>query len=98
MLATPLKLELCKQTHANTKGYQWPSVVIAVTTILEVRDFKWRTLGSVTVKKNSEYWNRFSDSRNRIVVINIKIADIIVCYTKIVEIFKENHRKHQYFS
>jgi hypothetical protein len=48
--------------------------------------------------KNSEYWNRFSDSRNRIVVINIKIADIIVCYTKIVEIFKENCRKHQYFS
>jgi hypothetical protein len=48
--------------------------------------------------KNSEYWNRFSDSRNRIVVINIKIADIIVCYTKIVEIFKENRRKHQYLS
>jgi hypothetical protein len=48
--------------------------------------------------KNSEYWNRFSDSRNRIVVINIKIADIIVCYTKIVEIFKENRRKHKYFS
>jgi hypothetical protein len=51
MLATPLKLELHKQTHANTKRYQWPSVVIAVTTILEVCDFKWRTLGSVTVKK-----------------------------------------------
>jgi|JI9StandDraft_1071089.scaffolds.fasta_scaffold796950_1 hypothetical protein len=50
MLATPLKLELRKQTHANTKCYQWPSVVIAVTTILEVCDFKWRTLGSVTVK------------------------------------------------
>jgi hypothetical protein len=96
MLATPLKLELRKQTHANTKCYQWPSVVIAVTTILEVCDFKWRTLGSVTVKK--KYWNRFSDSRNRIVVINIKIADIIVCYTKIVEIFKENCRKQQYFS
>jgi hypothetical protein len=40
MLATPLKLELHKQTHANTKHYQWPSVVIAVTTILEVCDFK----------------------------------------------------------
>jgi hypothetical protein len=51
MLATPLKLELRKQTHANTKCYQWPSVVIAVTTIFEVCDFKWRTLGSVTVKK-----------------------------------------------
>jgi hypothetical protein len=50
MLATPLKLELHKQTRANTKCYQWPSVVIAVTTILEVCDFKWRTLGSVTVK------------------------------------------------
>jgi hypothetical protein len=50
MLATPLKLELHKQTHANPKCYQWPSVVIAVTTILEVCDFKWRTLGSVTVK------------------------------------------------
>jgi hypothetical protein len=50
MLATPLKLELRKQSHYNTKHYQWPSVVIAVTTILEVRDFKWRALGSVTVK------------------------------------------------
>jgi hypothetical protein len=50
MLAIPLKLELCKQTRANTKRYQWPSVVIAGTTILEVCDFKWRPLGSVTVK------------------------------------------------
>jgi hypothetical protein len=55
-------------------------------------------IGECDSEKKSEYWNRFSDSRNRIVVINIKIADIIVCYTKIVEIFKENCRKHQYFS
>jgi hypothetical protein len=40
MMATPLKLELRKQTRANTKRYQWPSVVIALTTILEVCDFK----------------------------------------------------------
>jgi hypothetical protein len=40
MVATPLKLELRKQTCANTKRYQWPSVVIALTTILEVCDFK----------------------------------------------------------
>jgi hypothetical protein len=40
MVATPLKLELCKQTCANTKRYQLPSVVIALTTILEVCDFK----------------------------------------------------------
>jgi hypothetical protein len=40
MVATPLKLELRKQTRANTKCYQWPSVVIALTTILEVCDFK----------------------------------------------------------
>ena len=35
---------------------------------------------------------------DRIVVINIKIADIIVYSTKIVEIFKKICRKHQYFS
>jgi hypothetical protein len=40
MVATPLKLELRKQTRVNTKRYQWPSVVIAVTTILKVCDFK----------------------------------------------------------
>jgi hypothetical protein len=40
MVATPLKLELHKQTRANTKRYQWPGVVVALTTILEVCDFK----------------------------------------------------------
>jgi hypothetical protein len=39
-VATPLKLELRKQTHANTKRYQWPSVVIELTTILEKCEFK----------------------------------------------------------
>jgi len=40
MVDATLKLELCKQTCANTKRYQWPSVVIELTTILEVCEFK----------------------------------------------------------
>jgi hypothetical protein len=63
MVDATLKLELCKQTCANTKRYQWPSVVIELTTILEVCDFKERTLGSVTVK---------------IKIVNIRIGLVIV--------------------